>query len=110
MLSECWKYFQISNDGKSLITMEFPEITEPERKHILSNPKFWGIEWTGNQVFFVYQGNEGGGYDIHLPANRKELTNQACHLAEKTWIHPEAVFEFIQLVECLFHDLRIIDS
>jgi hypothetical protein len=103
MPSEYRKYFNLPPVKER--TFGFEEMMQAcnaETKHVLSHAKHWDVKWDSeNKIYLSYRHSS---YDVDLPKDRDDLGGWAVHLANKVWIEPESIYEFIHLALCLLRD------
>lgn len=90
-----YDYFELDKTPRFYDMNEAFQAAKAEAKHVLSHTKHWDLISDGNNtVYFSYRHET---YTVDLPQDKEAIGKWACHLAEKTWIHPEAIYEFIHV-------------
>ena len=89
------KYFGLDTRSVCVGFDEMARAVNAEERHILAHAKYWDLKWDENKN--PYLSYRFGNYDIDLPKGRKEIGEWAYHISKKTWMHPEAIYEFIHV-------------
>jgi hypothetical protein len=90
-------YFGLTDKSQFLGLDELDRACEAERRHILTHAKHWDLKWDEDGK--PYLSYRHGNYDVELPVGRDSIATWAFHIAQKTWMHPESVYEFIHVAQ-----------
>ena len=95
------EYFGLDRSPKCFDMDELNQAVNAEARHILTHAKYWDLKWDeNNEPYLSYRPSN---YDITLPKDRQSIGKWAYHIAMKTWMNPEAIYEFIHVAMAAKH-------